>query len=162
MGPNPLNALGTGALNAVLGGGGGGYRAPSFGGVRVPTPSYRGLGGSRNTAAMVSLGVLLAQGVYKASVEQQQQARSHANQQLASNKSIMKSVSASNAKYVVTPGTVKNTQTGQTAPALMKMKLTKNANGTYQAGTPKPIEPVGGRSGQIVNADGDAAVYLAP
>lgn len=161
MGVNPLNSVGADLMNAALGGGGA-YRSPGFGGVRVPSPYYRGLGGSRNTAAFVSLGAMIAQGIYKASVEQQQQARAHANQQLASNKSIMKSVSSSNAKFIVTPGTVRNQETGETAPALMKMKLTKKSDGGYQAGDPKPIEPVRGRSGDIVTADGDAAVYLAP
>lgn len=111
---------------------------------------------------MVSLGSLLAKGIYKASVQQKQQARAHANQELAHNKSIMKSVSAGETSYVVTPGRVTNPETGETAPAWMKMKVTKKSDGSLQAGEPQPIEGSGGKNGEVVNAAGDPAIYLAP
>lgn len=126
--------------------------------------------GGRDSRQRAAIGGLIGAGAgalvslaYKASVQQQSQARERANRALTSNRSIMKSVNASGAKYVVVPVKAK-----QGAPdsksRMVKVRVQRGADGALSAGdaggTAYPT--VAADNGDVVRVGGSEAVYLEP
>jgi hypothetical protein len=127
-----------------------------------------GGGNNRNVRRNAALGGLAGAGAgalvsmaYKASLQQQQQARERANYALAHDRSIMKSVKASGADYVAVKVKPKAGAPDQKS-RLIKVKVKENADGTMSAGeaggTAYPVEPVS--SGESLRLGMNQAIML--
>lgn len=100
---------------------------------------------------------------YKFSVQQRQYAQARANYALANNRSVMKSVKASDADYLMVP-VRKERNNPKSASGLARVKVKKKSDGTLEAGsvdsTVYPSKHAS--SGSVMTVAGQDAVFYQP
>lgn len=145
------------ALMTKLGAVGGGLIGSQIG----DNPRQRQNNAMLGAAGGAGLG-WLASKAYTASTNQRRNAQEQANEALVSNRSVMRSVKASNARYVAVP-VAADKKTG-TKSGVVRVRVKEKSDGTLVAtGTDSKIyDKVSSKSGGTVNVGGADAVYYNP